>query len=93
MAMNYAKPVVDLCRFHAVDHSPSECERLLRQRYGLQVNRDTVERYAERFPEPESRHPIDIGGYTYSMAFLSVLFGDEDSDEPHFVIRSSRAIW
>jgi transposase-like protein len=89
----YAKPIVDLCRFHALDHSPSECERVLRRRYGLQVNRDTVERYAERFPEPEDRHAIDIAGHTYSLDFLSHLFGEGDGDEPAFVIKRFRAIW
>lgn len=90
---DYATPVVDLCLFHAVDHSPTACERILRRRYGLLVARDTVERYAERFDEPDERHPIDIAGYRYSLSFLSVLFGDDDADEPHFVISRSTAMW
>jgi hypothetical protein len=90
---DYAKPVVDCCRFHARDHSPTACERLLRRRYGLQVNRDTVARYAERFDDDRDWHAVDIAGYTYSLDFLSELFGDGEDDQPHFVIRRSRAIW
>jgi transposase-like protein len=89
----YARPVVDLCRFHAVEQSPSACERSLRRMYGLQVNRDTVERYAERFDDAVDEHAVDIGGHRYSLTFLSFLFGDEESDQPHFVIQRSRAIW
>jgi len=90
---DYAKPVVDCCRFHAREHTPTACERLLRRRYGLQVNRDTVSRYADRFDDQSDWHAIDIAGYTYSLDFLSALFGDGDGDEPAFVIRRSRAIW
>jgi len=90
----YARPIVDLCRFHAEEQSPGECEELLRRMYGLLVSRDTIERYARRFDEPvDDRSTIDIGGYDYSLSFLSFLFGEGDADEPHFVIRRSRAIW
>ncbi|WP_436925051.1 hypothetical protein [Halosimplex amylolyticum] len=91
---DYAKPIVDLCRFHAADRSPTACERLLRRQYGLQVNRDTVERYAERFEgAPEPAHAIDIAGHTYSLAFLSVLFGDGDAEAPQFVLTGHRGLW
>ncbi|WP_135364293.1 hypothetical protein [Halosimplex halophilum] len=91
---DYAKPVVDLCRFHAAERSPTACERLLRRRYGLQVNRDTVERYAERFDEPPERRPVEIAGHTYSLSFLAELFGDGDpEDPPGFVLTSHRGLW
>ena len=90
---SYAKPVVDLCRFHAAEESPTACERTLRQQYGLQVHRDTVERYADRFDDEVDEHAIEIAGHRYSLSFLSFLFGNEDSDEPHFVIQRSTALW
>jgi hypothetical protein len=90
---DYAKPVVDLARFHAVDHPFAACERILRRRYGLLVTRDTIERYAERCDEPPERQAIDIAGYRYSMEFLAFLFGDPDTDEPQFVIKRPKAMW
>lgn len=89
----YAKPVVDLCRFHAADESPTACERTLRRQYGLRVHRDTIERYDERGDGEPGTRAIDIAGYRYSLAFLSFLFGDEDTEDPHFVIKRSTAIW
>lgn len=90
---SYARPVVDLCRFHAADASPTACERILRQQYGLQVHRDTIERYADRFDDEVDGHAVEIAGHRYSLSFLSVLFGDGDTDEPHFVIQRSTALW
>jgi len=89
---DYARPVVDCCLFHAATESASACERTLRRCYGLQVHRETVARYAERFDEHE-RYPIEIAGHTLSLSFLSELFGDGDADEPNFVITGSQAIW
>jgi transposase-like protein len=91
---DYARPVVDLCLFHARQDSPSACERSLRRMYGLQVNRDTVERYTDRFDaEVMEFHPVDIAGHTYSLGFLSFLFGDDDTDPPQFVLRDKTAFW
>ena len=90
---DYARPVVDLCRFHAAEGSFDAAERTLRRQYGLHVDRDTVQRYAERFDDPVDEHAIDIAGHRYSLAFLSFLFGDEDADEPYFVISQPTAIW
>lgn len=90
---DYAKPVVDLCRFHARNHSFAACERVLRQRYGVQVSRDTIERYVEQFDDTGDWHPIEIAGYRYSLDFLSFLFGDADDGEPQFVISQSTAMW
>jgi len=89
----YAKPVVDLCLFHAADTSPTACERTLRRQYGLLVTRETVSRYDERFEGPDESYTIDIGGYDYSLPFLSFLFSSDDGGDPHFVIQRSRAIW
>lgn len=91
---DYAKPVVDLCLFHAADQSFGACERTLRQMYGLQVNRDSIKRYVERFDGGRDDAPaIDIAGHKYSLEFLSFLFGDGDGDTPHFVIKGSKALW
>jgi transposase-like protein len=89
----YAKPVVDLCRFHAAESSASACTRTLRQQYGLLVTPETVTRYVDRFDDDVDAHTIDIGGYSYSLAFLSFLFSDDEDGDPHFVIQRSRAIW
>ncbi|MDS0281646.1 hypothetical protein [Haloarcula onubensis] len=89
----YAKPVVDLCRFHAADQSASGCERTLRRQYGLLVTRETIARYHDRFDEPPEPYTIDIGGYDYSLPFLSFLFSPDDDGDPHFVIQRSTAIW
>ena len=45
----YAKPIVDLCLFHAAENPFHASERILQNKYGLQVNRDTIQCYAERF--------------------------------------------
>ena len=89
----YARPVVDLCRFHAAESSASACARTLRQQYGLLVTPETVTRYVDRFDDDVDAHTIDIGGYSYSLAFLSFLFSDDEDGDPHFVIQRSRAIW
>ncbi len=91
---SYAKPIVDLCLFHAAQHSPTACERRLRRMYGLQVHRDTVERYADRFADEEADwHAIDIAGHTYSLDFLSFLFGGDDDEYPSFVLKSHTVLW
>ena len=90
----YAKPIVDLCRFHAADNSYHACERILQQRYGLQVDRDTVKRYAERLEgEPLQRADIAVGGRKISLPFLAFVFGEDLEDSPHFVLSGHRALW
>jgi transposase-like protein len=75
---DYARPIVDLCRFHATEDTFEGCARRLRELYGLQVDRDTVERYVERFGEgPDDWHGVDVDGHTCSLRFLSWLFGGE----------------
>jgi len=78
----YAKPVVDLCLFHAAENPFHACERILQNQYGLQVDRDTVQTYAERFgDEVADRHGIKIADATVSMNFLSLLFGVSTVEE------------
>jgi transposase-like protein len=72
----YAKPVVDLCLFHVAENPFHACERILQNQYGLQVDRDTIQTYAERFgDEVADRHGVKIADATVSMNFLSLLFG------------------
>jgi hypothetical protein len=79
---HYAKPIVDLCLFHAVENPFNASERILQNQYGLQVDRDTIQRYAERFgDEVADRHGVQIAGSTVSMNFLSLLFGASTVDE------------
>ena len=90
----YARPVVDLCRFHAVDDSYQAVERRLKQCYGLQVDRDTIERYDRQHgAPPDSREKIDIDGSNLSLPFLAFLFGEDSNDNPHFVVSSHTALW
>lgn len=88
----YAKPVVDLCRFHAVDNSYHACEVLLQQLYGLQVDRDTIKRYHDRFEKaPDRDRAIEVSGETVSLSFLAFLFGEEDDTQ--LVLSSHTALW
>lgn len=78
---HYARPIVDLCLFHASENPFNACERILHTMYGIQVDRDTVKRYAEAFGENMAeKHGVKIAGETVSMNFLSFLF-DVDSVE------------
>jgi transposase-like protein len=90
----YAKPIVDLCRQHAVSNAYHACERILQQRYGLQIDRDTIKRYDERFEgPPEPGGTVAIGGQQISIPFLAFLF-DEDIDEGQpIVLQSHTALW
>ena len=79
---DYPKPVVDLCLFHATENLFHACERILQNQYGLQVDRDTVQTYAERFgDEAADRHGVKIADATVSINFLSLLFGVSTVDE------------
>lgn len=88
----YGRPIVDLCRFHAADASYSACERILQRRYGLQVDRDTIERYDTRFDDGSGGADVSVGGSRVSLRFLAFLFGEEGSDDP-FVVQSHTALW
>ena len=62
--------------FHAAENPFHASERILQNQYGIQVNRDTIPRYAERFgDEVADRHGVKIVDSTVSMNFLSLLFG------------------
>ncbi len=90
----YARPIVDLALFHAAGLNYSDCERALRDRYGLQVDRDTIERYDRRFDDSHAdRRGILISGEVLSLRFLSFLFGDDSADEANFVITDTTALW
>jgi putative phosphoribosyl transferase len=45
----YGKPIVDLCLYHAAKNPFNRVERILHTHYGIQADRDTVQRYAELF--------------------------------------------
>jgi len=79
---DYAKPVVDLCLFHAAKNPFHPCERILQNQYGIQVDRDTVQNYAERFgDEVADRHGVKIADSTVSMNLLSMLFDVDTVEE------------
>lgn len=90
----YARPIVDLCRFHAGESSYNDCERTLQRVYGLQVDRDTIKRYDERFDDhSEAGRAIEVGDVRMSLSFLAFLFGEDLSDSPHVVLQSHTALW
>lgn len=72
----YGKPIVDLCLYHAAKNPFNRVERILHTHYGIQVDRDTVQRYAELFAERvEDRHSVTVADEPLSLNFLSLLFG------------------
>lgn len=90
----YARPIVDLCRFHAVDYTYQAVERLLGQWYGLQVDRDTIERYDRRHgPPPTPREHIAVDGSELSVPFLSFLFGESGEESTQFAVSRHTALW
>ncbi|WP_256684925.1 hypothetical protein [Halococcus qingdaonensis] len=79
---HYGKPIVELCLFHAAENPFHASERILQNQYGIQVDRDTIQRYAERFGDKVAdRHGVKIADSTVSMNFLSLLFGVSTVDE------------
>lgn len=90
----YARPVVDLCRFHAAERSYSACERRLQRLYGLQVDRDTVQRYDEAFDDPpDTTRAIVVGDAVVSLSFLTFLLGEDVEEGSHVVFQSHTALW
>jgi hypothetical protein len=78
----YGKPIVDLCLYHAAKNPFNRVERILHTHYGIQVDRDTVQRYAELFAERvQDRHRVTIADEPLSLNFLSLLFGTSTADE------------
>lgn len=66
----YGTLIVDLCLYHAAENPFHRVERILHTHYGLQVDRDTIQRYAERFADE-----------ALSLNFLSLLFGTNTVEE------------
>jgi hypothetical protein len=91
----YGKPIVDLCLFHAEGNPYLTVERVLRRRYGLQVDRDTVERYDERFGNqpPDRADGVVVDGVRFSLSFLAFLFGKSFDGGSPFAVSSHRALW
>lgn len=79
---HYAKPIVNLCLFHAVKNPFNACERILHTMYGIQVDRETVQNYAEKFgDEFAEEHSVKIAGKPVSLNFLSFLFNVDSVEE------------
>lgn len=77
---HYGRPIVDLCLYLATDNTFNAVERHL-QHLGLQVDKDTVQRYVENFgDELADQHGVTIADASVSINFLDFLF-DEDSVE------------
>jgi transposase-like protein len=78
----YGKPIVDLCLYHAAQNPFNRVERILHTHYGIQVDRDTIQRYAELFADRiQDRHGVTVAGEPLSVNFLSALFGTETVQE------------
>lgn len=57
----YGKPIVDLCLYHAAKNPFNRAEQILHTHYGIQVDRDTIQRYVERFADRVSdRHVMTV---------------------------------
>jgi transposase-like protein len=91
---SYARPVVDLAVAHAAENSYNGTERVLRRTYGLQVDRDTVKRYDQRFDRSvDAEEWVTIRGNRISLPFLAFLFDADEDDGWPFVISSPKALW
>jgi len=78
----YGKPIVDLCLYHSAQNPFNRVERILHTHYGIQVDRDTIQRYAELFADRiQDRHGVTVAGESLSINFLSALFGTETVHE------------
>lgn len=90
----YARPIVDLAVFHAANNSYQATERLLARVYGLQVDRDTVQRYDESFDRSvASNEWMRVRDNRISLPFLAFLFDEDVDDGWPFVISSETALW
>jgi len=78
----YGKPIVDLCLYHAAENPFNRVERILHTHYGIQVDRDTIQRYAELFADRVGdRHAVTVADEPLSLNFLSLLFGTSTAGE------------
>lgn len=90
----YAKPIVDLAAFHAAETSYNGTERLLQRTYGLQVDRDTIKRYDQRFERSvDDEEWVSIRDTRISLPFLAFLFDQDAEAGWPFVISSPKALW
>lgn len=90
----YAKPIVDLTVFHAANNSYHATETVLSRVYGLQVDRDTIQRYDDRFDRPVGPDQwVTVRGHRISLPFLAFLFDEDVEDGWPFVISSQTALW
>ena len=65
-AVSTGNPIVDLCLYHAAENPFDVVERILHTHYDIQVDRNTVQRYAELFAERvEDRHGVTVADETY----------------------------
>lgn len=77
----YGKPIVDLCLMLAAQTPPTKVEEQL-QRIGIQVDKDTIDRYIELFGEKfAEQHGITVAGESLAHNVLAALFDVENVDE------------
>ena len=77
----YGKPVVNLCLTLAADHPPTRVEEQL-QKIGIQVDKDTVDRYVSEFGDKfAERHGITVAGESLAQNVLAALFDVDTVDE------------
>lgn len=77
----YGKPIVDLCLYLAAENPYNRVEKHLHQ-LGMQVDRDTVRRYAKLFGDRlADQHGVKIADTPVSINFLSFLFGVDTAEE------------
>lgn len=77
----YGKPIVDLCLYLAAENPYNRVEKHLHH-LGIQVDRDTVQRYAELFGDRlADQHGLKIADAPVSINFLSFLFGVDTAEE------------
>lgn len=75
-------PIVDLCLYPAAENPFNRVERILHTHYGIQVDRDTIQRYAEIFADRiQDRHGMTDVDELLSVNFLSLLFGTQTAAE------------
>jgi hypothetical protein len=90
----YGQPIVDLAVFHAANDSYEGVERTFQRVYGLQIDRDTVQRYDERFDSASSQeNAVTVRGHRISLPFLAYLFDQDVDGGWPFVISSDTALW
>ena len=73
----YGKPIVDLYLYHAAENPLNRIERILHTYYGIQVDWDTIQRYAELFADRVGdRHGSQVSGMCIKSGRASVNYID-----------------